>query len=56
MQAAAFEDTGTSLGVSRIDDKLELAVGLELGVLGALAGVVESSGAPWGFPSSFFHI
>jgi hypothetical protein len=50
MHAAALEEADTSFGVSRIGDELEL------GVLGAPAGGVEISGAPWGFPSSFFHI
>jgi hypothetical protein len=38
------------LSVSRTGNELTLDV------LVAPAGGVEISGAPWGFPSSFFHI
>jgi hypothetical protein len=50
MQAEAFEETGTSFGVSRIGDEIGT------GVVTTPTGAVEISGAAWGLPSSFFHI
>jgi hypothetical protein len=50
MHAAAFEETGIEVGVSREGDEFRL------GAFVVLAGVVDISGTPWGLPSSFFHI